>query len=254
MESPCILKLFENKELFSAPFEVKENKAISVVCVKNRRSTLRKFVKKSKITDVLIESKKENEKIFQNKVKEYTSFSPDVFFPVLEKIFCEYLKKYGVEFPLGEIYVIAPLNYACRIISALHRYSRLFTVISREEYQGRMYDEIYFKHGTLIRQMEVLNNDVREDCAVIRMSGERVPLWLKCPILDMGNDAAENPRTLIMKDVHITDEFSHQAENEWGGKAGASLFSLFGKKPSENAKVSIGEKADKIFLLDTNAF
>lgn len=254
MSDLLLLKLLQRSELFSSPFEIKENEAISVACVKNRRSALRKLVKKSGIAEFLIESKKENEKLFQNKVKEYTSFSPDAFFPVLEKIFCEYIKKYAMEFPLEEIYVIAPPTYACDIISSLHPYSRIFTVISHEEYQGRLYDEIYFKHGTLIRQMEVFNNNVKEDCTVVRMTGERVPLWLKCPILDMGSDAAPNPNSLIMKDVCITDDFSQQAEKEWGGKAGASFFSLFGKIPSQNAKVSIGEKADRIFLLDTNEF
>lgn len=254
MKSPYLLKLSEGRELFSPPFELRANGEIPIACIKNRRSALRKLIKKSNTAEFLIECKKENEKLFQNKVKEYTDFSSGIFFPILEKIFREYIKKYGAELPLGEIYVIAPPLIACDIISVLYPYSRLFTVISCEEYQGRKYDEIYFKHGTLIRQMEVFNNNIKADCAAIRMSGERVPLWLKCPILDMWSDAAENPRALIMKDIRISDDFSRQAEKEWGGKAGASLFSLFGKKPCENARISIGEKADRIFLLDTNAF
>ncbi len=254
MESPYLLKLSEGRELFSPPFELQENGEIPIACIKNRRSALRKLIKKSNTAEFLIECKKENEKLFQNKVKEYTDFSPGIFFPVLEKIFREYIKKYGAELPLGEIYVIAPPAFACKIISLLYPYARLFTVISHEEYQGKMYDEIYFKHGTLIRQMEVFNNDVREDCAAVRMSGERVPLWLKCPVLDMGCDAMDGARSLIMKDVCITDDFLFEAEKEWGGKAGATFFTLLGKKPSENAKVNIDKKADKIFLLDTNAF
>lgn len=254
MGSQVLLKLSEKRDAFSPPFVIKEDEDISVAYVRNRRRALRKFVKKSKAADIIIENKKENEKLFQNRVKEYTSFSPDIFLPLLEKIFREYIKKYKMELPLDEIYVIAPPFDACKIICALHPYSRIFTVISREEYQGRMYDEIYFKHGTLIRQMEVFNNDIKEECAVIKTAGERVPLWLRCPVLDMGRDDSESANTLIMKNVHITDDFSHKAEKEWGGKAGASFFSLFGKTPSQNAKVSIGEKADRIFLLDTNDF
>lgn len=249
-----MLKLLEKKEIFSPAFEIKEKEEIFVTYVKNTRSALKKLIKKRKETSFLIESGREREKLFQNKAKEYTDFPPDVFFPVLEKIFCTYMKKQKMDFPLGEIYVIAPPIYACKIISLIYPYSRLFTVISSEEYSGRIYDEIYFKHGTLIRQMEVFNNDVRADCAAIRISGEGVPLWLKCPILDMGYDAKEGRRTLILKDVCITDEFLLQAEKEWGGRAGGTFFSLFGKNPSENAKVNIFQKADKIFLLDTDTF
>ena len=176
---------------------------------------LEKLIKKKKGTRLLLESGRAGERLFQDNIKEYTDYSPDVFFSVLEKIFCTYIKKKNVEIPLGEIYVIAPPTFACRIISALYPYARLFTVISHEGYQGKIYDELYFKHGTLIRQMEVFNNDVRSDCAVVRLSGEHVPLWLKCPILDMGCEPQEGARSLIMKDVCITDDFLFEAEKEW---------------------------------------
>ena len=254
LEKLHLLKLSEKKELFSPAFETEEKEEIPVTYLKNTKSALKKLVKKTNETIFLIENGREGEKIFQNRVKEYTDYSPDIFFPVLEKIFCAYIKKKDAQIPLGEIYVLAPPPFACRIISLLYPYARLFTVISHEEYQGKMYDEIYFKHGTLIRQMEVFNNDVRGDCAVIRMSGEHVPLWIKCPVLDMGCQPQRAARSLIMKDIYITDDFLSETEKEWGGKAGAVLFSLLGKKPSENAKVNIGKKADKIFLLDTNAF
>ncbi len=249
-----MLKLSENKELFSPAFETEEKDKISVTYLKNTKSALKKLVKKTEKKSFLIENGRHKEKIFQNKIKEVTHYSPDVFFPVLEKTFCTYIKKKDAEIPLGEIYVIAPPPDAYRIISLLYPYARLFTVISREEYQGKMYDEIYFKHGTLIRQMEVFNNDVREDCAVIRLAGTHVPLWLKCPILDMGCDSKEGARSLIMKDICIKDDFLSVAEKEWGGNAGAVFYTLFGKIPSQKAKVNIAQKADKIFLLDTTEF
>lgn len=251
MGSLHLLKLTEKKELFSPAFEIEHKEEISVTYLKNTKTALKKLVKKTNETIFLIENGREGEKIFQNKIKEYSDYSPDVFIPVLEKMFCEYIKKNKMEFPLGEIYIIAPPPDAHKIISLLYPYARLFTVISHESYQGKMYDEIYFKHGTLIRQMEVFNNDIKTDCAVIRLSDVLVPFWLKCPVIDMECEPQEGIRSLILKDVCITDDFSYQAEKEWGGRAGGAFFSLLGKKPSENAKVNIGKKADKIFLLDT---
>lgn len=254
MQEPVLIKLLKNGELFSPPFEINEEEEIAQVFLRNKKRALSKMYRALSVKSFLIEQGGEKEKIFQNRIMEYRGDNNEVFLPLLEKVIKKEAKEKGINLPLGELYIIAPPPEACRVIFVLKELSRLFTVISPVDASGKIYDELYFKYGCIIRQMPIFNNDVRSDSAVLRLSGEKIPAWIKSVSFDLCSDEKRDKRSIKLEKIRVRDSFTEKIESLWGGKAGTDMFSLFGRIPDKDAKMSFNEKADKIFLLDTSAF
>lgn len=222
---------------------------LTVATIKNKPSALRRLVRKSGCDNIIVAYGENNLKIYENKLKEYKNISPEVVIALLEKICRQKAEKESLPLPFGETYIVASPHTALETIYALHSLSRLFTVVSPCEIPQRMYDELYFKHGTLVRNIPYFNNDIRDDSMIISFSEEKIFYPPATPLINIYDE-----KGLCAANVSVYDESIAREKEEWGGECGAAFYSLFGKIPGENALVDINRRADKIFMLDTAAF
>lgn len=254
MKKNCVLKLSESRGVFLPALSYCESENIGVATIKNKVSALKKFVRNVCDETVIIASGESRLKLYENKIKEYTDISEEVIIAVIEKICRQSAKKFSMPIPFGEIYIVASSPTAFCIINALKGLSRLFTIVSPYEVTGRMYDELYFKHGTLIRHIPYFNNEIRSDAIVIRCIEDDMHFPWDTVLIDLCKNTLEKKSVLAARNVYIYDESIAEIQKLWGGKSNASLYTLTEKIPGENAVVDIDERTDKIFLLDIDAF
>ena len=183
--------------------------------------------------------------------KKCTEYSQELFLPVLDKIVSSVAKKYFTALPIEEIYIKAAPICGAGIIYAIRKLARLFTVVSPIETVGKMYDELYFNHGCVIRHIPSFNNGDWENAMVIKCDGEdELPPWISCPVISLDGRTLSAEKTFSAKDMHITDENTREIERLLGVKSGAPLYTALESTPCENAEVYISEKCSEIFTLD----
>ena len=254
MGKNIVLKIAEKKGAFSHAYEYSEYEDAAVVTVKNKTSALRRIVRRMGEENIIVAHHDASLRVFENKIKEYNDVSKDVVIAVIEKICRQSAKKFSMPIPFGEIYVAAPHHYAYCIINALSGLSRLFTVVSPYEITGKMYDELYFKQGTIIRHIPIFNNDIRDDSIIIRFDEEEMHYPQNTAIIDFCKQPLQRKNILHARNVYIYDESICDVQQLWGGNSGASFYTLAGKVPDKDAVLDIDRKNDKIFLLDTDVF
>lgn len=253
MQNPLLIKLLNDAALFAPLLLTDDSGAVTTVALKNKKRALKKLKAVFPEKELLIACAVQSEQLFSGKTLEYKNADYHILLALLESAVRECAKKDDIKIPASDIYIAAPPAFAARIISKIHNLARLFTVISQDEPYGAVYDELYFKYGSVVRQIPDINNDVKEDCMIIRAREWFVPLWLKCPIIDLFDAKEKTAKTVTLSKKRIDDDFSREIEKIWGGYAGAYIYSLFGKMPGENARLQIDKNADEIFLLDTAA-
>lgn len=183
--------------------------------------------------------------------KKSTISSREITLPVLDKIVSAVAKKYFTAFPIEEIYVMADPICAAQIIAAIRTLARLFTVVSPLETVGKMYDELYFKHGCVIRHIPSFNNADWENAVVIKCDGEdSIARWIRSPVISLDKCSSVTDKTFLAGSIHITDERTKKIEKLLGIKSGAPLYAALEIVPCENAEIYIGEKCSEIFTLD----
>lgn len=254
MEKNIVLKIAGRKGVFSQPYEYGEYEDAAVVIAKNKVSALRRLARRTGEENIIVACPDASLSVFENKIKEYRDISEEVIIAVIEKICRQSAKKFSMPVPFGEIYIAAPHHFAYCIINALCGLSRLFTVVSPYEITGRMYDELYFKQGTIIRHIPYFNNDIRDDAIIIRCDGEEMNYPPNTVLIDFCRQTAQGKNILNAREVYIYDESISPVQGLWGGNSGAALYTLTGKIPDKEAVLDIDRKADKIFLLDTEVF
>lgn len=249
-----LLKLSGKKSVFSQTFEICDYEDISIITVKPKDSAIRKIARKEKGRKIIIPDSDSYHKIYKNKLREFDKISDRVAFSLLDRILRQAAKEFMLKIPFGEIYIVAMPHVACSIIDELNGISRLFTVVSQQESSGEMYDELYFKYGSIIRHMPIFNNDIKEDTLIIRCNKDDVPVHSDIPVIDMCGDLAHGNRVISLNSICIYDKEIEEIQKLTGGKSGASLYTLFDKIPRRDALIDINTKCDKIFLLDTDVF
>ncbi len=254
MEKNIVLKIAERKGVFSHAYEYSEYEDAAVVVVKNKTSALRRLARRKGEENIIVACPDVSRRVFENKIKEYNNISEEVVVSVIEKICRQSAKKFSMPIPFGEIYVAAPHHLAYCIINALCGLSRLFTVVSPNEINGRIYDELYFKQGTIIRHIPYFNNDIRDDAIIIRCDEEEMNYPPNTVLIDFCKQAAQGKNILNARGVYIYDESICDIQRLWGGDSGAALYTLMEKIPDKEAVLDINRRTDKIFLLDTEAF
>ena len=249
-----VLKIDERRGAFSKAFEIARSGETVLLTIKNKQSCLKKAAKQMKNENILIERSSSNNNLCLGKIKEFKNASPDVFMPVLDKICRQSAKEFSMTLPYGEVYVIADRKTAQCIIDKLHSISRFFTIVSAEEKKGEMFDSLYYKYGTPVRQIRTMELKNEQEAIVINATDENVRCHKEIPVIELGKASSQSIKKIYGGDIYISDEKMHKIEEIWGGRSGAYLYSLLGKTPAEDAVVKTGEKADKIFLLDTDKF
>ena len=189
---------------------------------------------------------------FQNEktkhlIKEYEKCDEGILLKVFEYSFYSSLEKFGLKAPLLEICIAANPQQAVEIIKCIRHAARLFTVVFPNEYSGKLYDELYFKYGVVIRQVKTFNNK-SEGELFIKAEGRNLPFWIKCPVISFEKEDISDKATVALRRVCLNKE-------KWGIKiASPAFYSLLGIKIDEKTKVDVNNNAEKIFLLDIGGF
>ena len=254
MKKIHILSPYEKMGIFSPCYTKFEKGGISVVKVKNNVRALRKTCLRLNDGARVIGFGLENEKLFSERKVVYNDYSCEHIMPIAEKLCRIVAERYGIQVPFGEVYIVASPLVACSLISALYRLSRIFTIVSEEETIIKKYDELYFKHGTLIRHLPQFASSLSADAIVINCEGNEVPSFVELPVINMSKAFLKGDRVLSVSEILLSDEAIMPFAQVWGGKCGVCAYSLLGVFPSDDTIININEKADSIFLLDTEHF
>lgn len=250
MRKTAVLSISDVKKLFSRGYEISENDNIIKLSVGNTFRAIKKIKKLFVNEIVLIKNGIEKEKRFCENVITYNKYSYKRVLPILNKICRQTAAKYNIKLPYMDFYIMASPHIACEIIEKVYDLSRIFTVISEKDPRPGLYDEIYFKHGTLVRQLPEFNNHISEEAVIIRYDKKYYPKWMEIPVIDISMHP-EDDMCINAGKISVYDEFLEDLCNEWNGSSGVKLYELIDEYPTENAKVNINKYADEIFLLDT---
>ncbi len=244
----------KEKNFFTPLYVADDYGKIELLTVKNSFRAIKKLKKYYSEKALLISHGEENEKIWKNRIKNKRGISYRTALPVLEKICRQAAEKHNIPIPLREIYIMANPAEACEITACLTGISKIFTVISPLCPLTTVYDELYFKHGTIIRQLPDFNNNLSEDSVIIRTVDDDLPLWAKIPVIDFSDTASPENLAIMPENIYVSDEKISALAEILGGKCGLGFYELIGEIPSVDAEVDINIAADKIFLLDTRRF
>ncbi len=254
MKKTAILSLSETRKIFRPLYEISEYENLTLLNVQNCSRAINKISRFLKNTEVIISDKDKYAPLLKNKLKIKKGVYYKTALPVIEKVCRQVACKHDIKFPFGEIYIMASPSVACDIIMYISGISRVFTVISEDFPLTNVYDEIYFKYGTIIRQLPAFNNNITADSIIIRCDDEDVPLWAKIPVIDFSDKTSCDNLSVKMSNICVSDERIITATELWGGKSGLGFYELFGEVPKENTDININLPADEIFLLDIDNF
>ena len=144
---------------------------------------------------------------------------------------------------------MAEPTLASRIIFAIKDKARLFTVVSTFDTLGKMYDELYFKYGTVIRHIPFFNNpDWENSLAIKSENSDDVREWIKCPVISF-DDAKINDKTLIIRNVHIESLKTKVINEALSIKGGLDSFCVSGQMPDDECVVKVNEECGRIYTL-----
>lgn len=254
MRKVTVLSSDSNRGIFAPNYELHESENITKAVVKNTTRAVRKIKRIMQGETVIITYGNEISKSLVGSAVKYENYSYRRIIPVLKKICRQAALKYKKEIPFEDFYIMASPSIACEIIDFVYNLSRIFTVISDEETAPGIYDELYFKYGTLIRQIPTFNNNIAVDAIVIRCDAGAYPTWAEIPVIDMSPAPISSNLCVNAGEIYVYDERVSELCRAWGGCSGLNLYELLDEYPSSDSGVNINKTADEIFLLDTREF
>jgi len=250
LKKNVILSTSQKNGVFSHSYECEEYENMSIVTVKNRYASLRKFARHVKDENVILPKSQLTKKIFKDRLKRYNGFSLYTVLPVMDKICRKAAIKFGAKIPLEEIFIIGDADEAFAIISRIYKLSRLFTVILPSRCEMTRFDDLYFEHGVLVRQLSSFGDKLLPDSMVIKCNSAQISCPENIPVIDMCGFGKIHDRVLNVQSISISDAKLSRIQKVWGGVGGAQLYELLGELPDDNAQVDVNVSADEIFLLD----
>ena len=250
MEKNIILSTSQKGSMFSQAYECEEYENMSLVTVKNRYSALRKLARHLKDENVIVPKSQITKKVFKDRLKLYNGFSLYTVLPVMDKICRKAAIKFGIRIPLEEIYIVGNADAAFALISKIYKLSRLFTVVSPAFCEMKRFDELYFRHGVLIRQLPAIGDNFVADSMIIKC--DETPLYFSgnIPVIDLCDFKDTPGRGINVRNILISDCKLSRIQKILGVRGGAQLYELLGEFPEASAEVDVNINADKIFLLD----
>lgn len=248
------LKLYKQRGIFSRAFEYRESGDLNLLAVKNRKSALKKAIRRFKNDNILIAQQDTGQKILKDRMKIYEEISCEDICSIINPLCRKTAEKFNLRLPLEEVLLVAPPIIACSMISSLCGISRLFTIVSEQESMINLFDELYFNKGVVVRQIPGFTHGKLKDSIIIKTHEKLCLLPNTVPVVDMSFSPAVGSNIIQVKNISVFDASVAAVQKIWGGTAGVSLYRLLNKKPGENAEININKRADKIFLLDTEKF
>ena len=246
-----LLSVDERRKLFGPFYKIEEREEFSEIIVRNSRTAIKKTMVKFQNERILVMCGEEKNEILSEYIKEFDKLSCERILPVLKNVCRLTAQKYNIKIPFADFYIVSNPDYAVKIAEQLRGISRIFTVISKEEPQSAIYDELYFKHGILIRQLPEFNNIIPDDIVILRYDAGEFPFWKKAPVIDMSLNPTDYKMTVDIRNVCVDGNEMEQIKKIRNGKIPIMMYELIDKYPKADEKIFLNEKAEKIFLLDT---
>lgn len=229
--------------------EIQSVEDIPKVYVRDNMRSIKNLLQIKEDKTVLV---KENTFVKEKTVKYIKEYKGDITnqaLCIIEKIVESAVNKYHLSFPLKEIFVMAEPSLASRIIFGIKDRARLFTVVSPFDTLGKMYDELYFKYGTVIRHIPFFNNPDWENSLAVKLENtDEKRDWIKCPVISF-DDAKINDKTLIIRDIHIESSKTRALNEALSIKGGLDSFCLTAQTPDSECVININEISGKIYTL-----
>ena len=222
---------------------------IQTVFVKDNMRSIKKLLQISESKTVFVKENTFIKEKTSKHIKEYKGDITNQTLCIIDKILESTIKEYHLSLPLKEVFVMAEPSLASRIICAIKDKARLFTVVSPFDTLGKMYDELYFKYGTVIRHIPFFTNSDWENSLAVKFEyTDEVRDWIKCPVISF-DDAIINDKTLIIRDVCIESTKTKAINEALSIKGGIDSFCILGQMPDGECIVKINEESGKIYTL-----
>lgn len=254
MEKKVVLSLSESVGFTLPKVETEELDGVILAKINNRKKALKKLVKLCRGYDILLSKRSDKSEIFNEIKRNWDCFTPESVIPVINKICRQVSLKFGYSIPFEEIYIFAEQSLALRVIEQIKNLARLFTVISPEKADTKLYDKLYFKHCAMVRHLEKMPKVIKDDSMIICFEDYSLPVKCKSPFVNFTDKKAGVCNEVYGKKIYVSDASMKEIEEQWGGNSGLSLFELFGVKTGQESTVDINKCADDIFLLDIAGF
>ena len=249
MEDLILILPQKNKSAFAPKFEIEYGDNFLKLYLKDRNSALKKAAKIIGNKKAVVSKDALNMKSIKGHLKKYDYSSNKVLFSLIENAVEKVVEENGMLLPLYEIFIFARPHIAVEIIEKIKSLSKIFTIVTKEEFGSEILDELYFKYGVIIRHLTKLSSHNKKDSLIISTDSQDCILpWESMPVISMA-DKCKNENALMLKSA-FADGGKSAFIREWNGKPSAALYSLLNTEADKKMCVNIKEKADEIFMLD----
>lgn len=248
-ESYIIAKKAENMMLFKDREEFSEG--MRIINVRGNIRSLRKLARDWYGNDIIIKNPRQFPEKAQAYIKKYDAVCAQEMLSVLDKTLILAAQKYKAALPAEEIYILSDPISAAAIILKIKGMARLFTVVSPIDSVGKMYDELYFKYGAVIRHIPYIGS-CTQHAVIIKNNGEKDSPHIQDGIyITLDRTKPDEKNVVTAADICINDKRTDAFEKALEIRGGAGMYKFLGILPDNESFVDINTKCGEIFLLDT---
>ena len=250
MNDVVILNMKKKKRLFSSKPDLERIAEYEVFSANPKVSSLKYVTKYSGGRPIIVDDEALRSAKLEKYIKQYKEYNFEAYLSVIEKIVLSVAGKYNVKPPFSEVFISESPYNAAKIIEKIKGLSGLFTVIS-DDYSTDAFDELYFKHGIVIRQLPEFIFKNKEKSIIIKgSSGGEFFDCGQIPIIDLSSEE-NNGMSIAVSKLCVYDESIKGFLKCMNIIPSLRLYTLLGIVPGENSAININKTADNIFLLDT---
>lgn len=249
MEDLILILPQKNKSAFAPKIEMEGGENFLKLYLKDKGSALKKAAKIIDKRMAVVSNDALDMKSIKGFLKKYNDLNSELLFSLTENAIEEVAKERAMHLPLYEVCIFAEPFIAVKIIEKIKSLSKIFTIITKEEFGSEILDELYFKYGVIIRHLTKLTTNNKKDTVIISTDSEdNIMPWESTPVISLA-DKCKSENALMLKNLYIKGE-QNAFIKEWNGKPPAVLYSLLNMEKDNKISVNIKEKADEIFVLD----
>ena len=234
-------------------FDVVDCGSFLFVKAREKKRALKKVAKVFGNNPILINNNALEKDVFCGKVRLYEKTDMALCLALIEKVCRVTAEKYNIELPLDEIVIVTENNLVHPLISNLLNICRMFTVVS-EVTDRQLADEMYFKYGCIIRFKCNSDDFSGENNFVICAANNCLADLENSIVVNLTEKSVEGSNIINLNEISIKDSSISSVCKCWGGSSGIGLYSLMRAIPGEDVCINLNRRADKIFLLDMDAF
>ena len=249
MQLPVVLNVCDKKTLFGKKFSVEDAGDICLVKIQEKRKSLKKVADVYKNSKILVNNQIINKNIFRGKLKNCFHIDFNIISKLIERICKAVVYKNYMELPLNELVIVARNEVAYTLVVQLLSIAKMFTIISDSE-DRKIFDEMYFKYGCVIRQKRSLEELSGDNSIILCAEENYICREDDIVVLNMTQTYDNRKNTINIYDISINDSRLYDLIAYWGGCPGIEIYNVLNILPDNDVTIEINKKTDRIFLLD----